>query len=139
MLNVLCDHRPLTRLNSTPCFLSRMTTTTTTTITRLSPFSRSSLIFSRGAAEDVLSNSRLIAGSSGGRGQGSAKRRESGVEKMGCRRGNTRVPFRGRLVLADNKLATLASRCFIAPRRELESRSFHEGRISFDSILGSGC
>lgn len=39
------------------------------------------------------------------------------------------------LVLADNiSWPRWASRCFIAPPRELESRSFHEGRTCFDTI-----
>lgn len=90
------------------------------------------------AAQDVLSNSRLIAGSRRVKGQ------RSGGNQGWKRWGIVLVPPRERaravsrtiaLVLADNiSWPRWASRCFIAPPRELESRSFHEGRTCFDTI-----
>lgn len=95
MLNVLYDHRPFTRLNFTPLLSTTELECSTTPprhgpvlrsfprhsfylsfsslapspTAPFSPFSLGSLLFSRGArfcaTEDVLSNSRLIAGSSG--------------------------------------------------------------------------
>lgn len=105
MLNVLCDHRPLTRLNFTPLLSLAGMTTTPFFLAVPPPYFR---------VEDVLSNSRLIAGSSE-RGAGN-----QGWETWGATAG-TRFGKAITLDLpADNKLATLPTRCFIAPRRELE-------------------
>lgn len=130
MLNVLCDHRPLTRLNSTPLLSLAGSGWLSPPPRPLlpSPFFRSCSIFSRGVRRPIQFqiNCRIRGGGQGGQRSGG---------NQGWKRWGTRAVSRTTaLVLADNiSWPRRASRCFIAPRRELESGSFHEGRISLDT------